>query len=348
MPRLLKAALRILRKCAGRFTPPPIRILLEFYIRMMYGYRQYASLKRVHNGANIFLQYYKGTGDVYLSSAYLRYCQESVMEKKELQNSIFVVNGGNARRVARLFDLEDIEIVTLNEIKARSLVWISRFLGYEIPDIRILHYVSDVPMYTNFLIFLAGLNGIGFMDLYRSTVFQNKEFVLPVPQWNMDEEWVNDFFERNHLTKRKSVLIAPEASSIAKGPGEEFWMQLVRCLNECGYSVCTNLSRPNDKPIPDTTGAFIPYEKIASFLSMGGFFVGYRSGLCDLISSVECRKIILYPKSSWPIFGGLGIGPTLDIFSLNGMGLCGDAVELVFDNDKSQEILVQIIVVIDR
>lgn len=347
MPRLLKAALRIIRKCAGRFTPPPIRILLEFYIRMMYGYHQYASLKRVHNGANIFLQYYKGTGDVYLSSAYLKYCQESVMEKKELQNGIFVVNGSNARRVARLFELEDVEIVTLNEIKARSLVWISRFLGYEMLDIRILHYVSDVPMYTNFLIFLAGLNGIGFMDLYRAAVFQNKEFVLPVPQWHMDEKWTNDFFDKNHLTAKKTVLIAPEASSIAKGPGEEFWMQLVKCLNERGYTVCTNLSHPNGKQITGTTGVFIPYEKIASFLNLGGFFIGYRSGLCDLISSVECRKIILYPQSTWPIHKGLKIGTTIDIFSIKKIGLFQDVIEMEYQKDKWGKTITDVINLMD-
>lgn len=347
MPTLLKSILRILRKCVGRFTPPPIRILLEFYIRMVYGYHQYASLKRDYHGANIFLQYYKGTGDVYLSSAYLKYCQDSMTGEEKHRNDIFVVNGANARRVAEMFELENIAIVTLNEVKARSLVWISRFLGNELLGIHFLHYVSNVPMYTNFLIFLAGLNGIGFMDLYRATVFQDAEFTLPTPDWNMDDRSARDIFEKKHLIVGKTVLIAPEASSIAKGPDKNFWIQLVHCLRKKGYSVCTNLSKQKDRPISGTIGVFIPYEKIASFLNLGGFFVGYRSGLCDLIASIDCKKIILYPQDTWPIHKGLDIGSTIDIFSLKKMGITRDVIEMEHQEDKWDKTIADIIKVID-
>lgn len=347
MPLLLKDIIRILRKCAGRFTPHPIRILLEFYIRMMYGYHQYASLKRTYQVENIFLQYYKGTGDVYLSSVYLKYCEESATGKEKMRNSIFVVNGGNARRVTELFGLENVTIVTLSEVKARSLVWISRFLGHEMLGIHFLHYVSDVPMYTNFLIFLAGLNGIGFMDLYRATVFQNKDFEPPAPKWSMDEEWARNFFKKNHLTVGKTVLIAPDASSIAEGPDERFWIWLARYFRQNGYSVCTNLSMPKDKPIAGTKGVFIPYKNLASFLSLGDFFIGYRSGLCDLIASIDCKKIILYPKSMWPIFGGLGVGSTLEVFSLNKMGIARDVIEIEFKESKWDKTIAEIVKVMD-
>lgn len=344
MKRLLRTPVRIIRKWLGRFTPPPLRILLEFYIRITYGYRQYAGLIQKYDAAPLWLQYYKGTGDVYLSAAYLKYrngIDQQTGEKHE--KGIFVVNGTAARRIAELFQTDGIRIVVLNETKARSLLWLVRFLGNEWLRLNILHYVDNVPMYTNFLIFLAGWNGMGFMDLYRAAVFKNENVILPEPEWDRDKKWTEDFFREHALCIGRTVLIAPLASSIAEGPGGGFWERLAAALSENGYRVCTNLSYRGAKPIPGTEGAFIPYGQLYSFLSLGGFFIGYRSGLCDLTASVPCRKVILYPPDSWPALDGLGLGSTIDIFSLKKMGFAQDVVELEYQKGKEEQTISGII-----
>lgn len=332
MRRLLRRFVGFFRRCAGRFTPPPLRILLEFCVRTRYGYRQYARLLRKYGVRIVYLQYYRGTGDVYLAAAYLKYLDEtSDRSDREQERSVFAVNGQSAYHVAELFRTEGTEIAVLREIQARAVLWLYRFLGGENLRVRILHYMDSLPMYQCFLIFLAGLNGIGFMDLYRAAVFGDEKITLPPPAWDTDSRWTEEIFRRYRLKKGRTILLAPTARSIAEGPDEGFWELLAQRLSAMGYCVCTNLSHPKETAVKDTVGIIIPYREMDRFLQAAGTLIGYRSGLCDLAAAVPCRKIILYPKDTWPLYGGLGIGTTKDIFSLNKMGLCNDAIELEYD-----------------
>lgn len=303
-----------------------LHILYTFYSEVIKGYNTYKRLKLGTDGAGIFLQYYPGTGDVYLSSAYLKY-RESRQDK--FRDSIFAVNGMNAYRVATLMGLEKIPVVKLSEREAFSLVHLTKFIGQDNVDIRYLHYMSDRPMYTNFFITLAGLHDIGFMDLYRDIVYDGEMFELPGPRWNRGSKFGDE---------RKRVLFAPVANSVAEGPGREFWQDLAKKIKLLGYETYTNVSG-NEEPIEGTEPVFIPYEDLAAFLNEDAVLIGYRSGLCDLAASLKCKKIILYPKSSWPAVNGLDIGSTLDIFSLNKMGLCEDAIEFEYSEKDEAQVL---------
>lgn len=192
-------------------------------------------------------------------------------------------------------------------------------------------------MYTNILISLAGFNGIGFMDLYKAAVFSTDQIELPAPGWQIDIEWGKRIFQKNHLILGNTILIAPDATSVAYEPDKDFWKNLALNLQRGGYCVCTNLANAEEKGIENTVGVWIPYTRIATFLEMGGFFIGYRSGLCDLVASLKCKKIVIYPRCCWPDRGGLGLNTTLNIFSLNKMGICDDAVELEYNAKNVDE-----------
>lgn len=303
-----------------------LHILYSFYGEVRKGYLTYKKLKQKTEGAKIFLQYYQGTGDVYLSAAYIKHCEQ---RHNKIENAVFAVNGSNAYKVASLLEIQNVPIVKLTEKEAYSLVHLTRFVGETNVDIEYLHYMSDYPMYTCFLIRLAGLHDTGFMDLYRDFVFGGEVFDLPTPQWESCERFVDS---------DKKVLLAPAANSIAEGPADSFWCRLAGELKRLGYEVYTN-AVDGEKPVEGTKSVFIPYKKLASFLDKNTIFIGYRSGLCDLAASLECKKIIIYPNSSWPLHDGLGIGSTLDIFSLNKMGICEDAMEIEYSAADEGDIL---------
>lgn len=319
------------------------RIFQEKFRLILQGYEQYANLKQAYPDAPIFLQYYRGTGDVYLSAAYLKYCQET-MRREKTDHPVLAVNGKAAKEVAELFHIKNADVVALHETNAHSLVHLLRFVGGGGEcDLCLLHYVSSWPMYTNILISLAGLNGIGFMDLYKAAVFHTDKIKLPTPEWKMDWDWGKEFFKKSHFIPGKTILIAPDAASVAYEADPHFWLNLVLVLRKRGYCVCTNLAKPEEKGIEHTAGVWIPYDRIAIFLEMAGCFIGYRSGLCDLVASVDCKKIILYPRCSWPTRGGAGLNTTLAIFSLKQMGLCRDAVELEYDRKNPDETIKNIL-----
>ncbi|MCM1183101.1 MAG: hypothetical protein NC337_06990 [Roseburia sp.] len=323
---------KLLRFCISRCGL--LHIPCAFCREMIRGYRVYKRIKRRTGGAKLFLQYYPGTGDVYLSAAYLRYCEE---RENAAGNSVFVVNGANAAGVAALTGPERIPVVALPGDKAYSLVQLTRFIGTDAVDIKYLHYMSDWPMYTSFLITLAGLHGLGFMELYREIAFDGERFELPAPRWSMGRESYPPASGRE-----RRALLAPAANSIAQGPDSLFWRELARRLKQSGYRVYTNVSG-DERPIAGTEPAFIPYKELALFLDERAVFIGYRSGLCDLAASLKCRKIILYPKSGWPVINGLRIASTLEIFSLSKMGLCEDAVELEYSEQNELQILSEIL-----
>ena len=309
-----------------------LHILCGFFTEMAAGYGTYRKIKQKMGNVTIYLQYYRGTGDVYLSAAYLKQCED---RRNNLGRSVFVVNGTNAHRGASLMGIESIPIIAVPEKKAYSLVRLTRFVGTEGLDIKYLHYISDYPMYTAFLITLAGLHGIGFMDLYRNTVFKGEQLKLPTPRWGM-----NETLTASKTSRERKVLLAPAANSIAEGSDILFWRGLARRLNQAGYKVYTNIAN-DEKPIAGTEPVFIPYKELGSFLDDRAVFIGYRSGLCDLIASLNCKKIILYPRDSWPIVNGMNIGSTLEIFSLNKMGLCEDAIEFEYRNGEETDTLLE-------
>ncbi len=77
---------------------------------------------------------------------------------------------------------------------------------------------------------------------------------------------------------------------------------------------------------------------VFGFLNAAGFFVGVRSGLCDVISTSRCKKIILYEKE-----GYFYRCSPYDYFSLEKMRLCQDAVEFEYHADTSEAVIERIL-----
>lgn len=97
---------------------------------------------------------------------------------------------------------------------------------------------------------------------------------------------------------KKIVLISPDANSCSKVISELEWISFADILTLKGYYVYFNCP-------PEQKGRFYPYQcifpSLKELILLGNkidLFVGYRSGLCDIIGAFcKCKQIVLYPNN---------------------------------------------------
>ena len=82
---------------------------------------------------------------------------------------------------------------------------------------------------------------------------------------------------------------------------------------------------------------FFPLDIAPQIIEEAGVFVGVRSGFCDVISGTKAKKVILYDKSN-----RFYMGSAFEYFSLRGMKLCDDAVEIEYEHNATGNIAEQI------
>ena len=138
-------------------------------------------------------------------------------------------------------------------------------------------------------------------------------------------------FEKNGLVTGKTVILSPYANTLADLP-EDFWSFIAKRLKEKGFVVCTNSGSEKEKAIAGTIKLFFPLNFAPQLIEKAGYFVGIRSGFCDVISAAKAKKIVLYDRSN-RFFNS----SAYEYFSLNHMGLCEDAVEIEFDNQNAYQ-----------
>lgn len=93
----------------------------------------------------------------------------------------------------------------------------------------------------------------------------------------------------------RTVLLCPDARFMC-GPEREFWEETAVFLSENGYFVCTNLSFASQQAIAGTVGIYYSLREIAAFVRAGGYAVGVRSGLMDLLMYIPCSLAVFYEK----------------------------------------------------
>lgn len=313
---MIKAAKHFMSSVIMDFKFPTI---LQFAILYFIKYRKslslYKKLRKQCGSAAICICPYKGTGDVYLAATYFK---DSADDKED---SLFCVIGMSNEQIAKLFQL-NARILKFSERQITLLTQFAFFVGPAETNIRILHH-APLNWHCGINDCFRNINGLIFTDLigYGAFKVENPK-KLARPVFLEKDEDTERLFIKEGLKRGKTVLLAPFSYTFTSYP-EWFWKKLVIELKALGFSVCTNLGSRKEKAIPGSKGIFLRYEQLGLFLRNAGWFIGIRSGLCDVISSAVCKKIILYqPYLFW------GEGENMDYFSLNKMGLCSDAIEI--------------------
>ena len=258
---------------------------------------------------------YKGTGDVYVASALLA----SQIGDDRIKNSKVCVIGGGSKKIVELFGFTD--VISIDQMEMDDVVRMGTALGFDNLNIFVLHaHPPNSKM--GITDHLRNYNGINFMDFFVSGVFDNEDLKIGEPHFKECKDSVKEFFEENNLIPGRTVIVAPYVNTLGELP-TWLWREIVDEFRARGFTVCTNC---DDKhwPIFGSLGINPPYSELKDFCEYAGYFVGSRSGLCDIISSFDmCKVIIYFSNEHW------GSGEIIDFFSMNDMGLCDDAIEIV-------------------
>lgn len=98
------------------------------------------------------------------------------------------------------------------------------------------------------------------------------------------------------LVPGKTVLISPEATSCASVLTKKDWLEIADSYTSNGWKVFFNVDESS--AYGEYPSAFLSIKETIQFCNLGGAFVGYRSGLCDVIAAFcKCRLVIAYPDN---------------------------------------------------
>lgn len=242
---------------------------------------------RFHEETIVHLPY-AGTGDVFLAAMYIK----EICREHDIKKNIFVVASNGCGKVLEAFGES---YIILEQDRSIELINYARFVGFDEAN----YIVLNDSFGQNVAVRLRAWGGVDFHTMFARCVFRvNKDLKYPV---NMKQENSEDIFENAGLRMGKTVVLSPYAKTVflfpqdeaVKGIDEMIWEDMVHRFRVLGFDVCTNISS-KEKPIKGTVGVFIPYSKVIDFVNKAGFFVGVRSGLCDIIASSTAEKCIIY------------------------------------------------------
>jgi len=290
--------------------------------------RRIQLLKRVRKGINdegyVFLFPYKGTGDIYMACMYLN---DYISKQGIGDHALCVVGGGNVK-ICKLFGFKNVQSLPQEEMD--DLLNLGMFIGFDEARIIVLH--ADPPQVKSGISDrLRNYNGYNFNDMFAYGVF-GPDVKSTLPEFEDCHDEVVEFFEENSLIPGKTVVISPYVNTLDRLP-EWFWIELTARFVWGGFTVCTNCAG-EEQPTFGSIRLDKPYSKIKSYMEYAGFFVSSRNGLCDVVSSFDCEKVMIYnPYLFW------GDGRNIDYFDLRVMGLTDQVVNLEYKGVEFLELM---------
>lgn len=301
-----------------------VESLMEQFCHAMSGKRIYDGLLHKYGRVPIFVCPYTGTGDIYLIGAFWK----QYLERNHIEDYVFLVITKACEKVAGLFGIRNV-VVFKKKIECACLIQY-HMLCPEKVNIILLND-SWYQIHTNPLEWFRGYKGLGFTELFRKFVFDLPDTAKPEhPVFqNVDSE-LDRVFREKRLQDRNTVVISPYSNTLADLP-DTFWAGLAKKLLDEGFMVCTNSGGDTEPAVEGTVAVFCPLGMAPQFVERAGYFVGVRSGFCDIISGTKAKKVILYDARN-RFFNS----SAYEYFNLRTMGLCEDAVEIEFERDDGR------------
>lgn len=291
-----------------------------------------AIYKRVFQGlgddAMLFVSPAKSIGDIYLILMYTR----AYIKKQNIGNYRYIISGGAAEAVCRACGVQDYIKLSVNE-----MFLLCKFIRFmDIPDSKVT-VCNEIWAYTN-----LGKNAIGygkynnFSLCYKKSTFAMKDddmqFECPFSKYEGD---IHKVFAANNFKEGKTVLLAPYTNYLRPLPNE-IWTIIADRLIKKGFSVCTNCASESEKPVEGTIPINLGFGEICAFIETAGYFIGARSGLCDVISSSNADIHIIYQQRMESRFIS-----SADYYSLSRMELVNknNVTEYVRDMNEPAKLL---------
>ena len=256
-------------------------------VKVVIGYREIQRIRKKY-GRQVHIFFMRGaTGDSYLQFMFF----QNWLREHPAESYVMVGDSAGMMGVAPLFSISNCEQV--RTYQASSIQKACMLLGCER-----LHVTMMFPWHYDLYVNRCRVRmteRFQFLDTYRSYVLGLKKGMKALrPVFvKKDRRFYFDMAKRG-LAEHQTVIIAPDANSVTQLP-MIFWNDLIGRLKKAGYRVFVNCSYCSAYRAPDI---FFSYEESVPLLEYCGYFIGVRSGLCDIISTAQCRKIILYPQKA--------------------------------------------------
>lgn len=298
--------------------------LFSCFYHAMLGKQIYDHLIAVYGKIPLFVCPYTGTGDIYLIGTFWN----QYTKINQINDYVFLVLNKACEKVARLFNVKN--LVVFNQSVDCSYLIRYYMLCPKVVKLTLLND-SWQQIHTNYLAGLRGYKGLNFTVQFRKFVFNLPDEAQPEhPIFRNADKEVLELLERYSLEEGKTVIVSPYSNTLAGLP-DEFWKKLVRRLKQFGFSVCTNSSGDREPAIEGTASVFFSLDIAPQMVEKAGYFIGIRSGFCDIISGTKAKKVILY-QAKERFFNS----SSYEYFSLKKMGLSSDAIEIQFDSSDNQ------------
>ena len=231
-----------------------------------------------------------GIGDFYLFLSLLN----AFKKEQNYENVSIGLIKPFQSQLLELFDIDINRVIIINESELQFCSKNSLNSGLPI----ILH--PDY-FFENSLLSLIGYNGITLNDVYK--------LMLNLPVQTINEKPVvtenqiiaaNKKIQLYNLKENKIVLLSPHANSFDENIITlDFWKLLVDRLNTLGYNIFINSNKKPYIEFENVVPVDFSLSEAIPFVELCKNFIGLRSGFCDLISTAQAKKIILYPSIDW-------------------------------------------------
>jgi hypothetical protein len=282
-------------------------------------------LRKHGKAQKLFLCPYPGTGDIYMACSFLN-----------LYNSLHGINsfavavvGKSAARTVTLFNINDVEVVKKSKMDALLAYYQYSWDDFIYP---LLYWGWRTKKY----LFADNHKDITFTEMFKYDVFGlDSTAMIEAPKRRGTEGYAKELFDRLGLRQGRTIILAPYAGSFESEIPTEVWVSMAKRLKESGFDVCTNRGNERELAIDKTVGIFFPLIEAIGVMDYAGGFIGIRSGFCDVISSSNCRMVVIYENG----FNASNI----EYFSLEKMGLRKEVFETVFEPKGTASFLKNIV-----
>lgn len=261
-----------------------------------------------------------------------------------LAKDFLIHNGGNRFTVIvkksqidipKLF-VKDIErIVVLDTLNINALKKFSRFRMSR-PFLAHPEFFSEGALLKK-----LGNDNTNILDLYKEAFNLPVSCALSKPEINRESiAKAKKKFKEMCLPYGKTVILAPDARS-AKTLPLKFWCLLSDKLKQNGWTVCTNVIQ-NSNYISGTIPIEFSLDEAIPLVELAGWVISSRSGLCDLISSANCKLSIIYRHEV------CYAGTIFKAFSLKKIGISSTADEYEIRDNEDWDLLISNIMGIEN
>lgn len=292
------------------------------------GFISYSELSLKYPGLPVWLMHQPSLGDLYIFSMFL----PVAMGVKNISdcNCVLIVTKNSVRKLAEAIGYRNIVLISFEEAHKHWLMLL-KLMGDKLNIHNAVYHGLN-----GFFQTLVWNTQVTFRDSFTKYVFHFVNEVEPIyPQFPKRSDIVKAEFKRLNLKVGKTVVISPYAGHFEATITPEQWKRLTDALADKGYTLCTNCGGAGELPLPDTVPVFIELQDCVEFTETAGYFIGIRSGFCDLLCTAGCRKIVIYETGA--------PAASIDFFGFESMGIGdGNIIEVINDCIHTDELIDEI------